>query len=85
MFAIATALNLGLVAIRVFYDVIAHSVALLADAGHNFGDALGLVIAWGAHLLARLNPTARFTYGFRQAISSECSSDILQAYNQRGV
>lgn len=47
MFAIATALNLGLVAIQVFYRAIANSVALLADAGHNFGDALGLVIAWG--------------------------------------
>jgi cobalt-zinc-cadmium efflux system protein len=67
MFAIATALNLGLVAIQVFYGVIAHSVALLADAGHNFGDALGLVIAWGAYLLGGLNPTARFTYGFRSA------------------
>jgi cobalt-zinc-cadmium efflux system protein len=59
MFAIATALNVALVAIQVFYGIAAHSVALLADAGHNFGDALGLVIAWGAHILARLNPTAR--------------------------
>jgi cobalt-zinc-cadmium efflux system protein len=67
MFAIATALNLGLVAIQVFYGVIAHSLALLADAGHNFGDALGLVIAWGAYVLSQLNPTARFTYGFRSA------------------
>jgi cobalt-zinc-cadmium efflux system protein len=67
MFAIATALNLGLVAIQVFYGVVAHSVALLADAGHNFGDALGLVIAWGAHMLAGLNPTALYTYGFRSA------------------
>jgi cobalt-zinc-cadmium efflux system protein len=67
MFAIATALNIGLVAIQIFYGVAAHSVALLADAGHNFGDALGLVIAWGAHLLAKLNPTARYTYGFRSA------------------
>jgi len=67
MFAIATALNLGLVAIQVLYGVIAHSVALLADAGHNFGDALGLVIAWGAHVLSRVNPTPRFTYGFRSA------------------
>ena len=66
-FGIATALNLGLVAIQVFYGVVAHSVALLADAGHNFGDALGLVIAWGAHGLAKLNPTARYTYGFRSA------------------
>ena len=67
MFAIATALNVGLVAVQVFYGIVAHSVALLADAGHNFGDALGLVIAWGAHVLAGLNPTTRYTYGFRSA------------------
>ena len=67
IFALATALNVGLVAVQVFYGVVAHSVALLADAGHNFGDALGLMIAWGAHVLARLNPTARYTYGFRSA------------------
>ncbi len=67
IFAIATALNVGLVAAQVFYGITAHSVALLADAGHNFGDALGLMIAWGAHVLARLNPTARYTYGFRSA------------------
>lgn len=67
MFAAATALNVGLVAVQVFYGIAAHSVALLADAGHNFGDALGLMIAWGAHVLAKLNPTARYTYGFRSA------------------
>ncbi len=67
MFAIATTLNLGLVALQVFYGVVANSVALLADAGHNFGDALGLVIAWGAHVLAKFNPTSRYTYGFRSA------------------
>ena len=66
-FAIATTLNLGLVAVQVFYGVVANSVALLADAGHNFGDALGLVIAWGAYVLAQLNPTTRYTYGFRSA------------------
>jgi len=67
MFAIATALNVALVVVQVFYGIVAHSLALLADAGHNFGDALGLVIAWGAHVLARLHPTARYTYGFRSA------------------
>jgi cobalt-zinc-cadmium efflux system protein len=67
LFALATALNVGLVAIQVFYGIAANSVALLADAGHNFGDALGLVIAWGAHVLAKLNPTRRYTYGFRSA------------------
>jgi len=67
VFAAATALNVGLVAVQVFYGIAAHSVALLADAGHNFGDALGLLIAWGAHAVAKLNPTKRYTYGFRSA------------------
>ena len=67
IFAVATALNVGLVAVQVFYGIVAHSVALLADAGHNFGDALGLLIAWGAHVLAKFHPTARYTYGFRSA------------------
>jgi len=66
-FALATALNLALVAVQVGYGLSAHSVALLADAGHNFGDALGLVLAWGAHVLARVRPTAHFTYGYRSA------------------
>src|SRR3954469_11487664 len=66
-FATATALNLGLVLVQVIYGLSAHSVALLADAGHNFSDALGLVLAWGAHALARLTPTPRFTYGYRSA------------------
>ena len=67
IFAIATALNLALVLVQVFYGVVAQSVALLADAGHNFGDALGLLIAWGAYVLGKFKPTARYTYGFRSA------------------
>jgi cobalt-zinc-cadmium efflux system protein len=67
IFAIATALNVALVIAQAFFGITAHSVALLADAGHNFGDALGLLIAWGAHTLAKLNPTSRYTYGFRSA------------------
>jgi cobalt-zinc-cadmium efflux system protein len=67
IFAIVTALNVGLVAIQIFYGIAAHSVALLADATHNFGDALGLMIAWAGHRLAKLNPTSRYTYGFRSA------------------
>lgn len=45
----------------------ANSMALLADAGHNFGDVLGLLLAWGAHSMARWLPTQRYTYGFRPA------------------
>jgi len=64
-FAAATALNVALVGIQVLYGVLAHSMALLADAGHNAGDVLALLLAWGSHAMARWNPTERFTYGFR--------------------
>lgn len=66
-FAIATALNLALVALQIVYGILADSVALLADAGHNFGDAVGLILAWGAHAMSRWRPTQRYTYGFGSA------------------
>jgi cobalt-zinc-cadmium efflux system protein len=66
-FAIAAALNITLVAAQIVFGVLAHSVALLADAGHNFGDVLGLLLAWGAHGMAQWRPTRRYTYGFRSA------------------
>jgi cobalt-zinc-cadmium efflux system protein len=62
-FAIGIALNLGFVAIEAIYGFLANSMALLADAGHNLSDVLGLVIAWGATMLAKRPPTERFTYG----------------------
>jgi cobalt-zinc-cadmium efflux system protein len=71
-FAIGIALNLGFVVVEVVYGVLAHSMALLADAGHNLSDVLALALAWGASTLARRGPTKRFTYGFR-------SSSILAA------
>ncbi len=64
-FAIAVALNIGIVILQVVYGFIAHSTALLADAGHNLSDVLGLVLAWGAIFLARRKTSARFTYGLR--------------------
>src|SRR5437588_3930436 len=66
-FAIAAALNVALVITQVVYGLMANSIALLADAGHNFGDVLGLLLAWGAHSLGKREPTARYTYGFRSA------------------
>jgi cobalt-zinc-cadmium efflux system protein len=66
-FGLATLINFTLVAAEVIYGLSAHSVALLADAGHNFGDGLGLLMAWGAAMLGRALPTERFTYGFRSA------------------
>lgn len=64
-FAIGIALNLAYVGAEAFYGIVAHSLALLADAGHNLGDVLGLVLAWGAAALSRHRPTQRHTYGLR--------------------
>ena len=64
-FAIGIALNLGFVAVEALYGVISNSVSLLADAGHNLSDVLGLGVAWLGSVLARRAPTARFTYGLR--------------------
>ncbi|MEJ2376005.1 MAG: cation diffusion facilitator family transporter [Pseudolabrys sp.] len=66
-FAIATGLNVALVVAQVFYGLATNSLALLADAGHNAGDVMGLVLAWGAYAVADWRPSARFTYRLRGA------------------
>lgn len=66
-FAIATGLNVALVVAQVIYGLYANSLALLADAGHNFGDVMGLVIAWLAFAIADWRPSPRFTYRMRAA------------------
>jgi cobalt-zinc-cadmium efflux system protein len=65
-FALGTALNLGFVLIEAAAGLITHSLALLADAGHNLSDVLGLLLAWGAVVLAKRAPSARRTYGLRK-------------------
>ncbi|OIR14691.1 cadmium, cobalt and zinc/H(+)-K(+) antiporter [mine drainage metagenome] len=64
-FVIAIALNTAFVAVEFAYGIIAHSTALMADAGHNLSDVLGLLLALGAAILARKTPSGRFTYGLR--------------------
>ena len=64
-FAIGVTLNVTLVVAQAVYGVMANSVALLADAAHNLSDVLGLLLAWGAIILARRRPSRRFTYGLR--------------------
>jgi cobalt-zinc-cadmium efflux system protein len=66
-FAIGIALNAGFVAVEAFYGWRADSLALLADAGHNFSDVVGLVLAWVAALAGRLPPDIRHTYGRQRA------------------
>lgn len=64
-FAIGIALNVMFVLVEWLYGVLANSLALIADATHNFSDVLGLVLAWGTSVLARKPPSTRFTYGLR--------------------
>lgn len=71
-FAIGVTLNLGFVVAEAVFGVLSNSLALLADAGHNLSDVLGLLLAWGASILAKRIPSQRFTYGLR-------SSTILAA------
>ena len=71
-FAIGVALNIGFVGVEAAYGLMANSMALIADAGHNLSDVLALALAWLASLLAQRKPSHRFTYGLR-------SSSILAA------
>lgn len=71
-FAIGTALNVAFVIIEAIAGLLANSMALLADAGHNLSDVLALLLAWGASLLVKRAPSGRYTYGLR-------SSSILAA------
>ena len=66
-FAVGIALNAAFVAIEAFYGWKVDSLALLADAGHNLSDVIGLVLAWGGALAGRLRPDARHTYGWKRA------------------
>ena len=66
-FAVGIALNLAFVATEAVYGYIANSLALLADAGHNLSDVLGLALAWGATVLVKRLPTKRRTYGLRRS------------------
>lgn len=61
------ALNAGFVIIETVYGITANSLALLADAGHNLSDVLGLLVAWGASILVQRKPTLRRTYGLRRS------------------
>jgi cobalt-zinc-cadmium efflux system protein len=65
-FLVGIVLNLGFVLVEVIYGLLANSVALVADAGHNLGDVLGLGMAWIATILARRAPSKTHTYGLRR-------------------
>jgi cobalt-zinc-cadmium efflux system protein len=66
-FAIGITLNIIYVVAQALFGLAAHSLALIADAGHNLGDVMGLGMAWGASVLARRQPDLRYTYGLRRS------------------
>ncbi len=66
-FAIGVTLNLGFVVTEAVFGLIAGSLGLLADAGHNLADVFSLLLAWSALWLSRRPPTRRRTYGFRRS------------------
>lgn len=72
VFAWAAGLNIAFILIEILAGLWFNSLALLADAGHNFSDVVGLLLAWGAVALARRGPSERYTYGLQ-------SSTILAA------
>ena len=80
-FAIAVTLTLAYIALEVVYGFMANSMSLLADAAHNFGDALGLMLAWIANWLLSIPARKRYSYGFKRTtiIASLANAFILVA------
>jgi len=66
-FVLGVALNIAFVLAEASFGILSHSLALLADAGHNLSDVLGLLAAWGATRLALRAATERRTYGLRRS------------------
>ncbi|HKX92267.1 MAG TPA: cation diffusion facilitator family transporter [Sphingomicrobium sp.] len=66
-FVIGITLNLAFVGAEAVFGFVANSMSLLADAGHNLSDVLGLVVAWAGAAMARRAASPRFTYGLKKA------------------
>jgi len=78
-FGVGVLLNSGFVILEVAYGLMAHSLALVADAGHNLSDVFGLLLAWGAISWAKRPPTAVHTYGLRRStiLAAFCNAVFL--------
>ena len=64
---IALGLNVGIIAVQVVWGMLAHSVGLLADAGHNLSDVGALAVSMIAVRLARRTPSGRHSFGYHRA------------------
>jgi cobalt-zinc-cadmium efflux system protein len=78
VFAWGVGLNVAFVLLEAGVGLALNSLALLADAGHNLSDVMGLIMAWGAHYLSQRSPTPQYTYGWRR-------SSILAALVNSGL
>ena len=77
-FFVGVVLNVVFVVVEVVFGLLSNSLALLTDAGHNLSDVLGLVLAWGAAVLAQKTPSLRRTYGYSRAtILASLASGLL--------
>jgi len=66
-FAVGIAINVAIVGIELVFGLLANSMALISDAGHNLSDVLGLVVGWAGAVMAKRSPSPRFTYGLKKA------------------
>ena len=76
-FAISASLNFVFVLIEAIYAYMAHSMSLLADAAHNLGDVLGLLMAWGASWLLTKSATERYSYGYKKTTILSAMANAL--------
>ena len=78
-FKLGILLNISFVVIEFIFGILYNSLALIADAGHNLSDVIGLAIAWGASILVTKKPTKDFTYGYKKSsiIGAQINSLIL--------
>lgn len=85
-FAIGISLNTLFIVAEVIYGLKANSLALVADAGHNLSDVLGLFMAWGATYLAKRKPTQRYTYGLQStSIIAALANAVLLLFVTGGI
>jgi cobalt-zinc-cadmium efflux system protein len=78
-FKLGIILNISFVVIEFIFGILYNSLALIADAGHNLSDVIGLAVAWGASILVTKRPTKNFTYGYKKSsiIGAQINSLIL--------
>jgi len=85
-FVVGIGLNLALVVVEVVFGLLSQSLALVADAGHNLGDVLGLGLSWGAISLAKRKPSKRHTFGLgRGTIIASVANALVLLFVTGGI